>query len=229
MEPNQSDANVNAKEAPRVAMSRPQTAAPAIEIFDDNKSDDGASTVFYNDSEQDKENHQPDSSAASMEAPSSKPIVISNIGKKSLINDECCNATRSISSQEINDAAACSSSGCTSGKNFVNKRPKTSVLSRMSQHKDMDYKKRPHSSYISKNINQVSGGGAPVSSATETTRSAKEAASKVVYNTNKVMITDENQELGVFGRKYAHKVKKEAPPCCTLKEGYWKYDLLNRG
>ena len=51
---------------------------------------------------------------------------------------------------------------------------------------------------------------------------------RIVYSANKVFNNNVSQDFGIVGKKYTYKNKRETP-CCTLKEGYWKYDLLNRG
>ena len=185
----------------KLTFCRPQTAGSAMTVTeDDSKSeDDNASTTGpYETVNETKENQTTDVE--------SKPLIISHIGKKSLLTEEM-----SPSNLDENES------------NKIFKRPKTSFPSRLSKSSnEIDSKKRPHSSYIAKNINQVSGGLIDI------VNTQKEPL-RVVYSPNKVVINGENnQDMGVIGKKFMHKNKREKS-CCTLKEGYWKYELLNRG
>lgn len=195
---------------------RPQTAAPPstapTEIFDDNKSEqDNASNADPNEAANaispTNENQENQTVDIEQSLPPSKPIIASNFGRKSLITDE-------ISATVLDDSNQ-------SSKSY--NRPKTSFLSRMSRYnKENEIKKRPHSSYIAKNINQVSGG------LIEIVNKNHQEPPRIVYSANRVVNNSSNQDMGIVGKKFIHRNKRETP-CCTLKEGYWKYDLLNRG
>ena len=201
---------------------RPKTAGPfssaATDVLNDNKSeDDNSSTVDTNDaangnaqSTENCENPIVEIERSSPPPPPQplKPIIATNFGRKSLINDE-------ISTTPYEDSNEPS-------KRY--NRPKTSFQSRLSRfNKENDVKKRPHSSYIAKNINQVSGGLIEI-----VNNNIQHEQPRIVYSANKVVNNNVDQDFGIVGKKYTHKNKREAP-CCTLKEGYWKYDLLNRG
>jgi hypothetical protein len=200
---------------------RPKTAGPsssvATDILNDSKSeDDNSSTVDPNDAAngnaQSTENSENPTveieSSSSPPPPPSKPIIATNFGRKSLINDE----TSTSQYEDSNEPS----------KRY--NRPKTSFQSRLSRfNKESDVKKRPHSSYIAKNINKVSGGLIEI-----VNNNIQHDQPRIVYSANKVVNNNVSQDFGIVGKKYTHKNKRETP-CCTLKEGYWKYDLLNRG